>query len=117
IGTLRDQDLLETDLQLGYWLYRDSTARYLMAIAPTIEYHYTTTLQNASIVTGTGRNSQFVFASPANRLDIHNLTLGLELQIGPRALLNIAAILPLNGINSDNRQFDSELFIQFNRFF
>jgi hypothetical protein len=30
--------------------------------------------------------------------------------------LNIAAVLPLNG-NNDNRQFDSEYFIQFNRFF
>lgn len=116
IGTLRDQDLLQTDLQLGYWWYRDPSARYLTGVAPTIEYHYTTTLQNASRVAGIVDGGQFLFTSPANRLDIHNLTLGLELQIGPRAVLNIAAILPLN-VNNDNRQFDSEYFIQFNRFF
>jgi hypothetical protein len=117
IGTLRDQNLLQTDLQLGYWWYRNPSARYLTGVAPTIEYHYTTTLQNASRVVGGIDGGQFVFTSPANRLDIHNLTLGLQLQIGPCALLNIAAILPLNGTKSDNRQFDSEYFIQFNRFF
>ncbi|HEY2149019.1 MAG TPA: hypothetical protein VGH32_13855, partial [Pirellulales bacterium] len=116
IGTLHDQDLFQADLQLGYWWYRDPTARYLTGVAPTMEYHYTTTIQNASIVTAGARNGDFIFGSPANRLDIHNLTLGVELQIGPRALLNIAAVLPLNG-NNDNRQFDSEYFIQFNRFF
>lgn len=116
IGTLRDQNLLQTDLQLGFWWIRDPHARYITGLAPTIEYHYTTTLQNANRVTGGTRDGQFFFGNQANRLDIHNLTVGVELQIGPRALVNIAGVLPLNG-NNDNRQFDSEIFVEFNRFF
>lgn len=116
IGTLRQQNLLETDLQLGFWWIRNPQARYITGIAPTIEYHYTTTLQNASLVAGGTSDFGFLFGNQANRLDIHDLTLGVEVQIGPRALLNIAAVIPLNG-NNDNRQFDSEIFVQFNRFF
>jgi hypothetical protein len=116
VGTLRDQDLLQTDMQLGYWWIRDPSARYLTGLAPTIEYHYTTTLQNAGIVAAGTNGGQFFFGNTANRLDIHNLTLGVEMLIGPRALLNIAGVVPLNG-NNANRQFDSEIFIEFNRFF
>jgi hypothetical protein len=116
VGTLYDQNLLQTDLQLGYWWFRDPSARYLTALAPTIEYHYTTTLQDAKLIAAGTPDSTFVFGNAANRLDIQNLTLGVEMLIGRRALLNIAAVVPLNG-NNANRQFDSEIFVEFNRFF
>ena len=116
VGTLYDQNLLQTDLQLGYWWFRDPSARFLTGLAPTIEYHYTTTLQNAKLIAAGIDGSEFVFGNAANRLDIQNLTLGVEMLIGRRALLNVAAVVPLNG-NNANRQFDSEIFVEFNRFF
>jgi hypothetical protein len=116
VGTLYDQNLLQTDLQLGYWWFRDPSAHFLTGLAPTIEYHYTTTLQNAKLLAAGTPDSTFVFGNAANRLDIQNLTLGVEMLIGRRALLNVAAVVPLNG-NNANRQFDSEIFVEFNRFF
>jgi hypothetical protein len=117
VGVLYDQDLFQVDIQAGFWWYRNPQARYLTGVAPTIEYHYTTTIQDASIVAAGVRGGEYFFGNTANRLDIQNLTVGLELFIGPRSTLNIAGVLPLNRPNSADRQFDQEIFVQFNRFF
>jgi hypothetical protein len=117
VGVLYDQDLFQVDIQAGFWWYRNPQARYLTGVAPTIEYHYTTTIQDASIVAAGTRSGEYFFGNTANRLDIQNLTVGLELFIGPRSTLNIAGVLPLNRPNSADRQFDQEIFVQFNRFF
>jgi hypothetical protein len=115
IGTLRDQTLLYTDIQVGYWMYRNPQAPYITGIAPTVEYHYTTTTENARFVTSQGI-STFTFGNTDNRLDIQNLTMGVQFLIGGNSTLTIAGVVPLERPSSD-RQFDSEAFIQFNRFF
>jgi hypothetical protein len=117
VGTLRDQNLLQVDVQAGVWLWRDTSARWITGLAPTVEYHYTTTINNAKFVTVPSSIGPFVLGNQANRVDIQNLTLGVELLLGRSSTLNIAGIVPLNKPTSDNRQFDSEYFIQFNRFF
>ncbi len=114
IGTLRDQSLMYTDLQAGYWLYRDPQARYFTGFGPMIEFHYTTTLQDAHFVTNP--SGEFSFGNVANRLDIHNMTLGAEILLGPMSTLTIAGVVPLDSHIYD-RQFDGELFVEFNRFF
>ncbi len=116
-GTLRDQNLLQVDLQTGLWLWREPNARYITGLAPTVEFHYTTTINNAKFVTVPTPNGPYVLGNTANRIDIHNLTLGVEMLLGSKSTLNIAAVVPLDKPTSDNRQFDSEYFIQLNRFF
>jgi len=117
VGTLHDQNLLQVDVQAGIWLWREPHARYITGLAPTVEYHYTTTINNANLITVPVAADAFVLGNTANRIDIHNLTLGVEMLLGTTSTLNIAAVVPLDKPTSDNRQFDSEYFIQFNRFF
>ena len=82
VGTLRDQNLLQVDLQTGLWLWREPSARWITGLAPTVEYHYTTTINNAKFVNVPTQNGPFVLGNTANRIDIHNLTLGVELLLG-----------------------------------
>src|SRR5229473_763768 len=42
---------MHVDLGTGFWLVRNPEARWLTGIAPTLELHYTTTLDNADIHT------------------------------------------------------------------
>jgi hypothetical protein len=117
MGALHDQNLLQVDVQAGIWLWREPHARYVTGLAPTVEFHYTTTINDANFVTVPVAADAFVLGNTANRIDIHNLTLGVELLLGSKSTLNIAAVVPLDKPTSDNRQFDSEYFVQFNRFF
>ncbi len=82
VGTLRDQNLLQVDLQAGLWLWRDGSARWITGLAPTVEYHYTTTINNAKFVTVPSSIGPFVLGNQANRVDIQNLTLGVQMLLG-----------------------------------
>jgi hypothetical protein len=50
---LREQALMQLDLNAGYWVVRDPQARWLNGLAPSVELHYTTTLNNADIISTT----------------------------------------------------------------
>jgi hypothetical protein len=54
--------------------------------------------------------------NPFNRVDFLNLTSGLHFQIGPLSNLRVGCAVPLH-TSGENRQFDSEIQVQFNRFF
>jgi hypothetical protein len=80
-----------------------------------VEFHYTTTLQDARFVQSQ-RPESLAFGNLANRLDIHNLTLGVELLLGARSTLHVAGVIPLDPLGFD-RQFDGEFLVQLDRFF
>ena len=115
IGSLRDQTLLYLDLSVGCWLYRDPSAAWVTGVAPVVEFHYTTTLQDAQFVQGQLPDA-FEFGNVANRLDIHNLTLGAQFLLGKQSTLHVAGVIPLDSLGYD-RQFDGELLVQLDRFF
>ncbi|MCI0739901.1 MAG: hypothetical protein L0Y72_12715, partial [Gemmataceae bacterium] len=48
---LNEQTLLHLDWNIGYWLMRRPENRFLTGIAPVLELHYTTTLNDADIIT------------------------------------------------------------------
>src|SRR5205823_3928747 len=52
-----EQILMHVDAGVGYWLVRNPTAPWITGIAPSLELHYTTTLENAKIVTLPGDGS------------------------------------------------------------
>jgi hypothetical protein len=108
-NVLQDQTLLMLDYSVGYWLYRNPHACYVTALAPMIELHYTTTLDDQDVGT-LGR--MFV---PINRRDVLNLTGGLFFQLGPMSGLKIAAVSPLR--DDFDKLFDVELGVQFVRLF
>jgi hypothetical protein len=112
--TLRDPTLLYLDASVGYWLYRDDDFgacmhRYVTGIAPVVELHYTTALQDFHNIDG------FV-VSPGERLDVLNLTGGLHFQLGPCSALTVGAVVPLR-TNTTDKEFDSEIVAQFDRRF
>lgn len=112
---LRDPSLLYLDLSMGYWLLREDQlcCRYLTGIAPTVELHYTTTLQNAHGVSDDfGDSITPLYAGT----DCLSLTGGLHFQMGPRSMFTVAAALPLRDSQRD-REFDSELLAEFDRRF
>ena len=112
--TLRDPTLLYLDASVGYWLFRDEDFgacmhRYLTGIAPMVELHYTTALQDFHDIDG------FV-VSAGERLDVLNLTGGLHFQLGPCSALTVAAVVPLR-TDATDKEFDSEIVAQFDRRF
>lgn len=124
-ATIRQQALMHLDIGVGRWIYRDPDARFLTGIAPVAELHYTTTLENAEVVTlpATGLVQQTTLrpeAGPtvgntANRIDLLNTTLGTTFQFGRRTTLATAVALPIS--NGTDRAFDWELSAQLNFYF
>jgi len=114
LGKLDDQNLMYLDLMLGYWLYRNPSARWINGIAPVIEYHYTTTLQDADIVTIYDGGLYHHFINQDNRIDVSNLNVGLHTQLG-LTTVSVAGAFPLTG--GSNQLFDAELQVYVNRNF
>jgi hypothetical protein len=133
-----DQTLLHMDFGTGFWLLRDPNRTWLNGVIPTLEVHYTTTLNNARIATlpndpslisvptgrvlpgGTAEVTDVFPPSPTvgnlrNRLDLVNLTVGTTFVVANQATVATAVALPLRG--GDNRTFDWEFQVQLNWYF
>ena len=112
VSRLYSQTLLYLDYQVGYWLYRDRCACFLTGVAPLVELHYTSTLQNldlgpfgtGGVVTGQSRG---IFVEDLRR-DVLNLTSGVYLELFESTSVKLAAVAPL----LEDRVFDYELGLQ-----
>jgi len=114
---LIQQTLMRFDLGLGYFVYKNPDARWIRGVAPTIEAHYSTTLQDAELLTQRldffpGSSADLTVGNWANRVDVFNLTLGNTLLIGDRSTLATGLVIPLS--TGDNKPFDYEFTLQFN---
>ena len=114
IGRLSEQNLLYVDLALGYWLHRNPQSRFLTGVATMVEYHYTTTLQDADVVSGTDGHQLLQFGNTFNRMDISNLTVGFHTEFG-KTTVRVGGAFPLSG--NSNRLYDAELQVSVNRRF
>jgi hypothetical protein len=119
IGVFQEQNLLFVDIALGYWIYRNHSAHYLTGIAPIVELHYSTTLQNEDYVSGLygsiGANSPQSGSIGNGRRDVLNLTSGLQFELGRMSSLTVAGVAPLR--TGEDREYDAEFVVQFNRRF
>jgi hypothetical protein len=121
IGDLTEQTLLYVDLSLGYWLTggdTDSDGRRTRGLAALFELHYTTTTNDADTIFLGGPTTSFIFGDPllsSQRFDILNATGGLHWRISPTADLRVAGVAPLR--SGDDRAFDAEIQVGFNRRF
>jgi len=104
------------DLEIGRWLYRNPRAPWLSGVACVVEFHYTTTLQDADSVTAIVGLDSLTFGNSANRMDVPNLTVGLHGEIADRTLLRVGGVFPLDD-DADDRFFDAELQVQVERRF
>jgi len=114
-GTLNDQPLLYADLGVGYWLQRNPCATFFTGVASVIELHYTTTLQDAGIVSGSTPDTFLSFGNFANRFDELNLTVGLHTEILNRTICRVGGVFPLR--TGADRSFDAEVQVQLERRF
>lgn len=113
-GVIQDQTLMFLSGTIGYWIARDySGASYITGIAPVLELHYTSTLNDAD-TDGAG-GSTILVNDGENRIDVLNLTAGTHFQLGPMSTLTVAAVVPLK--DGENKLFDTEIGVQFNRRF
>ncbi len=99
-GVLQDPTLLFMDYSVGYWLMRGQGIGCVTGIAPMIELHYSTTLQDQDI----GNTGTFV---DNFRTDVLNLTAGLLVEMGSQTYMQVAGVAPLR--TEFDKQFDAEV--------
>ena len=112
-GSLNEQALILWSFDIGYWVYRNPCSVGLTGIAPIVEVHYTSTLQDADRVTMLAGVADV--GNLSDQFATWNTTMGITFEIANRSTLTTALVLPLN--DDDNRQFDAELNVQLNYFF
>jgi hypothetical protein len=126
---ISEQALMQLNWGTGFWLMRDPCRTWVTGIAPTVELHYVTTLQNASIVTlpadtllqldsNTGRAVQEQpprVGNLNNRVDILDLTVGSTILVSDSLMLATGFSFPLH--RSTDRTFDWEFQLQLNYYF
>ena len=108
--SLNQQTLLMLDYAVGYWLTRGRRG-CIRGIAPLVELHYTTTLEDQEYGVYSG---QGVFVEDLRR-DVLNLTGGLFFQLGRASSMKVGAVAPLR--DGTDKLFDSEFGLQFVRNF
>ena len=115
IGVYNEQNLFQVDMGLGRWLWQDRLRPVVTGLAGVAELHYTTTVQDTDSISNPFNPNASILANGANRIDLLNLTTGLQAQLGPQSNLRIGTVVPLR--NQPDRVFDSELQVSFNRRF
>lgn len=115
LGRLTEQNLGFLDLGGGYWLYRDPDAPRMTGLAAIAEIHYTSTLQDADRIQGIVGGLPLVIGNLANRFDVVNGTVGVQMLFFDTSSLRVGGVFPIG--NEDRRLFDSEIQVQFNRRF
>jgi hypothetical protein len=113
VDNYRDQNLLFIDVSVGYWLFHcPDECRLLTGLAPIIELHYSTTLQDTDVFSASGQSANDNFVSnPFNRMDVVNLTAGLRAELFGRSYLTVAGVAPLR--KGDEKLFDAEFGVQY----
>jgi hypothetical protein len=111
-GQLRDQNLMQIDAQLGYWLYRseDRSAR-LRGLAPFVELHYNSTMGKGDSV----QAGAFTIGDPNSSLDELNLTAGLTAQLGDNLSVSLGVVAPLR--DQPERTFDWQVGLRASWYF
>ncbi|MEE3370480.1 MAG: hypothetical protein VX346_14165 [Planctomycetota bacterium] len=105
---IRSQNLMYLDYQLGWWWYRSDADEGIQGIAPIVELHYTTTLEDLE----NGTLGRAIFVQNARR-DILNLTGGIYFQLSDTASLKVASAVPLR--SELDKLFDAEFSVQYER--
>ena len=100
------------DVSGGHWLYRSCCQHNIVqGIAGILELHYTSSMQDADVVSGNG----LTITDRSNRTDVLNLTVGLHAELGESLTLTTGMTFPLR--NKTDRQFDNEIVLLANWLF
>lgn len=115
------QTLLRLNAQVGKWIYKNPQARGLQMsrLGLMFEAHYTTTLNDAEtssfqVTTIAGQDVDLALGNQANRVDVVNLAAAASIRFGKSEILPTFVVPVTDG---DNKPFDYEVSVLFNRFF
>ena len=111
VGVFTDSNLMHLDFSLHCLLYqRAKSDSGLNAVISNAELHYTTTIQDADLVTG----NNFDYTALQNNFDIVNTTLGAHFVFGKKndIIVTPAMAIPLR--EGFDEQFDYEALVQVN---
>lgn len=114
LGLINEQTLGMLSIGGGRWLRFDPNRRIVNGIAVLSELNYTTTLQDSDLVKESYVLQTIMVQNVSNRSDHLNLTVGGHLAIGSSSL-RFGFVQPLR--TGDDRLFNQELNVQFNRLF
>jgi len=106
VGRLNDATYLFADLGVGWWLQQRSE-RNSIGIAPTVEVHYNTSLQEADSITA-GALQIGNFGSNVAAL---NVTVGATLELGNSTNVSMGYITPIGG--GTDQQLDGGFRVMF----
>lgn len=118
--TLTTPEIVSTDFEEQTLLYFDYSlakaffrGRDLVRRASgLVEFHYTTTLEDSDVIVINTVNSDFDLSSAGNRIDVLNLTLGIDTLLSGGTNVRFGAVVPIN--DGDDRFFDAEFLAQVN---
>jgi hypothetical protein len=115
IGRLREQNMLEVDAQLGYWLVSPCRGCFgwLRGLGLFGELHYNAALGHAPQVALPG--APVVFGFQSSGYNEVNLAPGLIFLLGDRVNLTVGAALPAT--SGRNRSFDYQIGVRCNILF
>lgn len=127
VGALHQQTLLRLNVAGGYWVMRKPERRFLQGIAGILEFHYTTTLNDADINDFTipvldlpgnlpPLTTTVLVGNLANRVDVLNTTLGSHFQLTQQTSLGVGCVMPLK-MSEGDKPFDFELNVILNHMF
>lgn len=106
IGRIYDPALLQTDLQIGYWVYRDMVS----GVAPFAELHWNQSLGARGDFAANG-----VILRGGDTLSEVNATLGVAALIGPNLFVNLGFAFPLR--QAPDRSFDYQVGLRASYYF
>ncbi len=111
-GRLNDQTFAYWTLSTGYWLFRENTTDDwgLSGVAPIVEMHYNTSLNDQDSLTFDNGNRSF--GGNSDNIELINATVGVVTQWGWNKSLYIGYAAPIG--SGEDQQFDGELRAIFN---
>jgi hypothetical protein len=108
LGNLAPLSLVLVDVGVGKWIYRNLETDGITGIAPLVELHYLSTIDEIDrLSNGNSRTLRTV----RNSFQAFNLTAGTHVEINGYSALRVAAVAPLSGENF--RTFDAEIQVQY----
>jgi hypothetical protein len=90
------------DFNTGYWLYRGSRGGMLTGFAPTLEFHYNTSLAASPFLASNG----FMIGSNLAQVSNQSATVGCYLEYDGKTTLALGYTVPFG--NAADQQFNGE---------
>lgn len=114
-GKTRERTYAYTSLGAGYWLYKksDDQGNLKRGVNLMGELHWTQSLDRAEGVHNEQGNYIFNIGRDRKNYSVLDLTLGTRFMYNEKSNIGLGYSVPL----SNNRQFDGELRLTFNRYF